>query len=139
VAVTPFELDRGTQHGRIASANASDGAYLFELGHTGRAQEEFTVGDVISVYQDISAAFADSAEKLVRVTCRLVAPSIESAGVAWELTATLTVGVTTYTFYSRTIPADGRSLLLQNIGVSLATIPDPGTGRLSFNLTLVTV
>lgn len=129
--VSPFQVDRGDAQGRVA-ATAINGAYAFQLGHTSLITEYMEIGNYIELTQ--SAPFAFGYQKLVRLSARLVSPSVATAGVRWRFTAALGA----VTFYTRYIPADGREVTITDIALSLAAAPAPPTTvAVAFRLQLV--
>ena len=117
---SPFQVDRGDAQARVAST-ALAGSYAFQLGHTSQITEYFEVGNYIELSQ--AMAFDFDYQKLVRIAVTLVSPSTATTGVRWRFTATLGA----VTFYTRYIPADGRTLTLEDIALSLAAAPAPPT------------
>lgn len=121
--LTPFNFHRNLSQGRIEDSNASDGSYIFELGHRGNGDAGanwFGLGDYSEVSQEI---IHDSTELLTRVTVRVVEPNDPNSVLAWDLVGLLDGGE----FYRRRLQPLGRTLTLTDIALSLAGVTTPTT------------
>jgi hypothetical protein len=133
MALSPFQRDRNTEHGRIAATGAPEGSYVFELGNANRESGEFNVGDYVEVSQ-ASIEF-DGQASLARVTVNVALPETlpTSPALEWELTARLN-GTARYT---RRLRAELRSLELLDIAIPTVAATGGPTNTLAFRLALV--
>lgn len=133
MALSPFQRDRNTEHGRIASSSAPGGSYVFELGNANREGGLFNTGDYIEVSQG-SIEF-DAQAFLSRVTVNVELPETlpSSPAVEWEFTARLN-GAARYT---RRLRAEQRSLELLDIAIPTVAATGGPTNTLAFRLALV--
>jgi hypothetical protein len=127
---TAFDFGLGTSQGRITDPDAPGGSYVFELGHVGgRTKANIAVGDYSRVSQSITVV---SNDLLARVTVLLTEPDEASTNVAWELRGRLNGGI----FFRRLLTAQGRTIELTDLAISLAGGGSPST--IAFSLEALT-
>jgi len=125
---SPWEQDLGTHQGRIATADAPEGAYVFELGHALHAKRNLAVGDYHEVQQTVTL---DGAARLMRASVRFAAPPVIPAGHGWLFTMRLNGAV----FASREIKRGARTIEIEDLAIPLdgASGP-PGTDVIAYRL-----
>jgi len=127
-----FSIDLGTSQGRIASANAAHGSYVYELGHANRVAEWVNVGDYHEIKQDI---VVDPEAAFVRAQVRIAPPLTLTVGFSWKLTALLN-GVVRVT---RIITSSDQTKTLSDLAIPLALANVPPTpNEIAFRLELIT-
>lgn len=128
--LSPFERDRGDEQGRIPSATATDGSFVYELGHAQREGGSFEVGDFHEITQAVTP---DGNAQLIRVDVNVLLPTAlpTSPAVEWEFTVRFK-GVVKYT---RRFRVEQRTLALRDIAISLAA--SAPTDDVTFRLELV--
>lgn len=81
-----FTKDRGTYQGRIAHADAPEGTFVYELGHSLLQPANVQVGD----YHEISQVLLmEDQAHFVRASVILVTPRNLPIGESWEVSAWL--------------------------------------------------
>lgn len=125
---SPFTNAIGVSQGRIATSDAPDGSYVFELGHQAFGDVRLAVGDRHEVYQSL----VRSPESYF-FTCRVRVRTPDD----WVGTERyqLTMRLNGTPFYTRTIKRTDRDIDIQDIGVSLVgAIPPPMTNSIAVRL-----
>lgn len=126
-----FTKEFGTRQGRIARLGAPEGLFVYELGHSLRADAVVKVGD----YHEISQSFvAEPLTKTIRLTVTVETPVILPVGRSWELSARLN-GVIAV---SRRLRPSKRTLVLSDWCIDLSDAnPNPASNLIAFRLELV--
>jgi hypothetical protein len=128
---TEWERDLGTSQGRIASASAPEGSYVYELGDALFTPHELRIGDYHEIQQTLTL---DGAAKLLRATVRFRPPPTIPAGFRWLFTMRLNGAV----LASREIKRDAQTIELDDLAVPLFTAGGPpGTDVVAFRLEVV--
>lgn len=125
---SPFAQALGVLQGRITSSSAPEGEYVYELGHSGRVEGAFTLGDETSLTQ----SFAFGAQyALLRCAVVLHTPRNIEDGYVWAFEA----AYDGLLFYRRRIEADSRRITVSDIALPLTHSPlPPGTADVTFTL-----
>lgn len=124
-----FSLDLGMAQGRIASTNAGNGSYVYELGHANGIAEHVNVGDYHEIKQDM---VLDPEAKFIRLQIRIVPPTSFTSGYGWKLIGKLN-GVTRATRVISSSDPITRTLIDFAIPLALANTP-PTTNEIAFRL-----
>lgn len=129
--MNPFNRDIGIHQGRIASPVASEGAYVYELGHALLQDANIAIGDSHIVAQTIAI---DPQTKVIRPRLRIVTPDRLPTNSAWEVSCWLDGAK----LVARRLRRSKRVLVLDDICIStFGAVKAPATAVLSFRLELV--
>lgn len=126
-----FTKDLGVHQGRVASATAPEGSYVYELGHALLQDVNLAVGD----HHEVSQSFVLSAQaQMLRATIHIEVPPVLPVGAAWEVSGWLN-GTK---MVSRRLRPSKRILVLDDLRISLfAAHGAPSTDTVAFRLELV--
>ena len=126
-----FDKDLGVHQGRIA-AGASDGSFVYELGHALLADLNVGDGDLHEVSQ---ALVLDTGSRMLLTHVRIVTPQELPVGSAWQFS----VWLNDRRMVTRPIYPAKRVIILEDMRVSLReALIAPATNTLLFRLELVT-
>jgi hypothetical protein len=126
-----FTKDLGVHQGRIARANAPDGAFVYELGHALLQAVNVSAGDFHEISQPIVVA---PGSKTIRASIVVTTPAVLPIGHTWEVSAWLNG---TKMIVRRLRPSK-RPITLEDWRISLvAASAAPTTNLLAFRLELV--
>lgn len=127
-----MEAGRGIGHGRLISATAQDGSYVFQLGDVRRPVHNLAVGD----YLEVSQAVCLTAGTTYLTFCVRIQPPNEvnvPVGFAWLLTARLNGTI----MWSRRVAGGLNPIQLGGVLSTAAAAFAPLTDDLLFRLEVV--
>lgn len=114
--------------------DAPGGAYVLELGHSGREYGEFNLGDAIEISQ--SNIEFDGQASLVRLDATIELPTELPTSPAWEWE--FSVKLNGVSWYVRRLKVEQRTLELSDIAISTEGALAGPNNTIAFRLEVVT-